>query len=795
MFTSPFPARGRARRGAAGIAAVLAVSGVSAQPLFQVPLYPNADMSRYDRNTFELGVGYTGQDSYKFGEYTGLREQGAFATGNFNVRRPLGTPADYVQATGWNLGLPSAQVDASAGSQGRWFVSGGYQQIPRYQFEDTRFLHQGLGSERLTLPVGFPGLSAGASQPPANINTVNAYLRDFDTRQERDIWRLGGGIRLGPDLELTLNYRQDDRDGTRLIGAVMGNSAGNPRAALLPYALNDVTRQVEALVQWSGAQAQLNVSYWYSRYDNDAGALTWQNPFAGIAGWGAGAPGFSGVGYPTGFGRLSLAPSNDSHQIQASGGWNLSPRTRLTGTLSYGLSRQDEAFLPYTINGPAAPGLMSQSPGTSLAVPTALPATSLNGELRNTLVDLGVSSRLLPRFTVRGNYQFSDRDNRTPQNWYSYVGGDSSAQTAIPGGVDPERINSSRVRFNLPVGTRENRYKVEGDYELARRTLLRAWFQLRNVDYEVEQLRSFSRTNTWGSELRYYASEYATGALRYVRESRTGSEFSNARPYQASYTNAYIATTPFDNLPTLRQYYLADYAQDLLRGTGTLNPLDSLSVTLTADWYQRRYRGPDCGGPQDQVNPAQILPAQCLGLQTANGESYTVDASWSPLAGLSAFAFYTYGTLDTEQTSRSWGGTNSPTNLGRNWGAGLQSVNNTVGLGARIAPADQRWDLGAQLVYNDGRTKTSVSGPLLAPNVAPVPDVTTRLSSLQLYGKWRYSKQIALRANYWYERFTSADWAYDNAAAWSSNNVLLTGQQSPQYNAHTFMVSIAYENW
>lgn len=795
MTTSAIPTPAHAQHLAASIALLFAASGACAQPVFQVPLYGNADMSRYDRNVFELSLGYTGENSYKFGEYTGLREQGAFAAGSLNLVRRFTDPRDYVQASASNVGLPSAQLDLLGGSQGQWFVSGGYQQIPRYQFEDTRFIHTGLGGNRLTLPAGFPGISAGAAQPPANINTLNAYLRNFETRQERDIWRLGGGLRLASNTTLTVNYRQDDRDGTRLIGAVMGNTAGNPRASILPYALNDATRQVEALVQWSGTQAQVNVSYWYSRYDNDAGALTWQNPFAGIAGWGAGAPGFSGVGFPTGFGRLSLDPSNDFHQIQASGGWNLSPRTRVSGTLSYGLARQNEAFLPYTINGPAAPGLASQTPGTSLGVPTALPAASLNGELRNTLADFSVSSRPLPRLTVRGNVYYNDRDNRTPQNWYSYVGGDTSAQTPVPAGVDPESINSARVRFNLPVGTRENRYRVEGDYELVKRTLLRGWFQHRSVDYEVQQLRSSTRTNAFGTELRHYANEYATGATRYVRESRSGSTFSNARPYQAGYSSAFTAATPFDNLPTLRQFYLADYVQDLLRGTGTLSPIESLSFTLTADWYRRRYQGPDCGGPQDQVNPAQVLPAQCLGLQQATGESYTVDTSWSPLAGLSTFAFYTYGTLDTEQTSRSWGGANLPTNLGRNWGAQLRNVAHTVGLGARVAPSDQRWDLGAQLIYNEGRSKTALSGPLIPPTSATVPDATTRLSSLQVYGRWRYSKQVSLRANYWYERFTSADWAYDNAAEWSSNNVLLAGQQSPQYSAHTIMVSVAYENW
>ncbi len=776
---------------AAAVALVLAAPAAMAEPMFQIPLYKGADMSRYDRNMVELGLGYSDEDSYKFGEYTGLEDKGAFVIGNFNLGKRLAGDANYVQASGWNLGLPSRQLGAVGGTQGRWFLSGNFDQFRRYQYDDTRFIHQGLGGDRLTLPPGFPGISAGTSQPPSNINTINAFLRDFDIKQDRDIWRFGGGLNIAPNIDVSINYRQDDRDGTRLIGAVMGNTGGNPRSAILPYQLNDTTKQVEAAVRWTGVQGQLNLSYWYSRYDNDANSLTWQNPYATIGGWAGNS------GFPTGFGRLGLMPSNDYHQVQASGGWNFTRNTRLTSTFQYGVAKQNEEFLPYTINGPAAPGLPTQTPGTTLTVPTALPASSLNGEIKNTLFDIGLSSRLLPKLTVRANYLYNERDNKTPQNWYSYVGGDTTVQTPIPVGANPETINSSRVRYNLIPGTKENRFKLDGDYEVFRRTLLRAFYQYQKIDYEVasEELRTDTKNDRYGAELRHYANEYVTGALRYQRDERRGSDFVNARPYQASYTNAFVAATPFDNLPTLRQYYVADYNQNLIRATGTLMPMDTVNLTATVDWYERKYRGPDCGGPQDQVNPTVVIPSECLGLQEAKGQSYTLDASWTPVDGFSAFAFYTRSTFDTDQTSRQWNTAALAANPARNWAASLENSDDTFGVGGRFSPADRRWDLGAQLIYNDGTAKTSVGGPVVPATAAGVPDVNYKLTTFQIFGKWRYSKNIAFRANYWYERLRSDDWAYDNAAPWSSNNVLLTGQQSQEYSAHVIGFSVAYENW
>jgi predicted porin len=76
-----------------------------------------------------------------------------------------------------------------------------------------------------------------------------------------------------------------------------------------------------------------------------------------------------------------------------------------------------------------------------------------------------------------------------------------------------------------------------------------------------------------------------------------------------------------------------------------------------------------------------------------------------------------------------------------------------------------------------------------------VPDIKTTLHSLQLYARYTLDKNTALRFNYWYERYRSDDWAYDNATVSSSNNVILTGQTSPDYDAHVIGVSVVVKNW
>lgn len=764
---------------AAAIAAIAAGSAF-AEPFLSVPLTRGADMTRYDENNVEVGVGYSTADSFKFGEYTGLRNSEAFAIGNANLRLRPGDDGTYLNAYGWNLGLPSREAGGEYGRQGGWGLFASWQEIHRYQFDDTQFIHDGLGSDRLTLPAGFPGING---QPPTQAIPITPFLRGYDIDQGRDILRVGGKASLGAGFEVSISFRQDQRDGTKLVGAVMGNSGGNPRSVTVPMPLDDRTQQIEASLHWSSAVAQANLSYWYSKYDNEIGSLTWQNPYNLISGW------VGNSGFPTGYGRLGAMPSNDFHQFQLNGGWNLTPTTRVTGLVSYGIAKQNDAFLPYTIN------TASQTPGTTLTVPNALPRDSLDGEIQTTTVDLAVFSRPIAKLSVKARYRFDEHKNKTPSDVYAYVGGDTTNQDPVVN----DSINSTRIRRNLPPGTRENRFKLDADYPLGRGTILRGWYQYRKIEYEEasEELRADTNDNEFGAELRKVMGDGLTGALRYVYDRRRGSDYDNSRPYAASFTSAVVTANPVpDNIPTLRHYFVSDNDKNLVRAELAWSPLDEVTVTGRADWYRVESKGPDCGGTNDQVWLPNVFPAECLGRTEATGESFTLDGSWMPAEGWTSYAFYTYSRFSTDQASRQWNNTPAQgTSTTQDWFATLRYTDQTAGIGARYTPLSKQWDVGAQFLIGDGRGKTSLTAGSTLTAPGPVPDLRTKLDSFQLYGKYAMRKNVLLRFNYAYERFRSNDWALDNANATSSNNVLLTGRQAASYDANAFGVSIAYTGW
>jgi MtrB/PioB family decaheme-associated outer membrane protein len=782
-------------------AALFAPSTSWAEPLFQVPLYGNADMTRYETNNFELGIGYNDVrgSSYKFGEWTGLFRTDPFAIANGNwLARDMASGA-YRSAWGYNLGLPSRQLGGSIGTQGAWGLAAEFRELTHAQTDQALFIFNGLGSDRLTLPSAFPGIRAGNSQPPANSAAIGAFEQGgFGVRTERDIYKLTGNWVMGGGWEGLANFRYDQRDGTRITGAVMGNSGGNPRSVLVPYRVDDTTAQLEAALRYYSGNLQLAFSYWYSKYENDKDSFTWQNPYATIAGWQAD----SGVGFPTGFGRMALPPDNDFHQLQATGGYNFSPTTRLTTTFQYGIARQNDQFLPMTINVPPL-----VTPG--LATPYPLPADSLDGKIKNTLFDITLTSRPIGKLYVKLNYHYNDHDNTTPDRLFVYTPGDTLSQVVIPAGQIPQNINNNYIRTNPIPGITENRFTADADYPLVRGVTLRGFYQYKKTDYKPaeDELRSNTDVNEFGAELKFRTNPVANGYVKYVHDERRGSDFSTNRPYAAMVTLPTLVFNNFDTNPTMRQFFVADYDQDRLKAQMSLTPEGPFSAQLMGDWWKRDYKGPDCGGSGDQLlinlTPSIVFPGECLGLHRAQGQSYTIDGQYAAGNGVGLYAFVTWSSYDTNQLGRNFGAvTQGAATIGqsadrnRDWTVSSRTNDTAVGGGLDWKPEGKPYSAGMQYLYNEGVTSISpLSGPALTPPSSAIPDVKNTLNSLQLFGRWQYSKNVMFRANYWYQHFRSRDWAYDNANPASSNNVLLTGQSAGSYNANVFGVSVAYTNW
>ena len=775
--------------------------------LHSVAFYRNSDMSRWTDNYVEFGALYNTKDSYKFGEWSGLRDDGVNGVVGLNwISRDRGNDAAYWSLNASGLGLETRKFAAESGIQGRWKVNFGADRLVRSEIDSARFIHQGLGSSNLTLTANcrppFTGTNVGATPVSSRPECFSGYKIE----QGRDFYRLGMSAALPGGWDASINYREDVRDGTRVTGIYnsflnTGNntsSTGFTNAALnVPYEINDRTQQLEAQLAYADKLAQLQFAYSYSRYDNELNSFSVANPL-----------------HDSQIGRMSLMPSNEFHQLTATGAYSLTRDTRVTTKLSYGIGTQDQAFLPYTSLGATA---------------VALPRASLDGEVVKTLFDLTLTTRPSDKSTVKLGYQYYDYDNRTPLAQYLYASRDG-AQPTLPLAA----TGSANVRSNAPLSTTENKAVLDGDYQLGGQAVLRGLVEYKQVKYALTD-RSETETTKAGVELRKPVMGNFMGSVGYTYTERTGSAYDKNTFFRNSYTDPNYQVNAnggsLTNHPSLRAFMYSDYDEDRVRATGNWTLSETVALNTSIDGYRQVFKGPNCGTIIDPnaaaaINKAvsdasQKVPDSCLGRTLAEGGSLNLDLQWQPEENLGAYAFYTVAQTAHQQRGRTWrtdgsgnvvAGTTdesfSAADTRRDWFGHLVNLDQTLGIGAKWQPTEV-WDLGGQYVFSHAVSKTDIqqnAAPSVS-NATPtgnagalsattaLPDAETTVQAVQIYAKWNFNRKTTFRVNYLYETMKSSNFAYDGLTPTSASGVLLTGQGSPKYENHVIGVSVAVNSW
>lgn len=719
-----------------------------AEPMLHTPtFYRSADMSRFADNYVELGVGYNSKDSYKFGEWTGLRDDGAYPIVGVNwLSRSSDDDARYWRLTGSNLGLETRKFGFEFGHQGSWVLSASADRLVRSELDSARFVHpNGLGTDNLSGIASRPITSATPTTP-------------FKIEQGRDFYRLGLKTNLSKHWDMEVAYREDVRDGTRVMGVPFGGF-GNPNN--VPYAIDDHTQQLDWMLAFADERGQLQLAYHFSRFENELQSLTLENPIRPAGGATTVLPEI---------GRVSLMPGNEFHQVAVTGSYRLTNDTRLTSKLSYGLGTQDETFLPYT-TGTAA---------------VALPRTSLDGEVARTLFDVTLTTRPTADSSLKLGYQYYDHDNQTPRSSYLYARQDAN-QGAVAG--------TTFARTNAPLSTTEHKVIADGDVRFGSNNVLRANLEFSQKDYKLSD-RAETETAKAGLEWRRPIFDTLSGVVGYERMQRTGSEYDRYAFIAASYDNPQLTLYH----PSLRAYMYNDFDQDKLRANASWQVSDTVNVQGSIEGYQQRFEDGGCS----TVNPTQdasfgVMPDQCLGRNLAEGGTANIDLQWQPEENITTFTFVNYSLVTTEQVGRSWGSVANAIDPLRKWSAVIDSQDHAVGVGFKWQPdVAARWDLGGHYVFSQGDVKTGFVTTLAGE--AAVPNVSTTSHAVQLYAKWAFSHKMTIRFNYLYETLESNDWAVANPATGNPYGPIVgtfawTGQSAPKYENHAVGVSVALHSW
>ncbi|KPK37718.1 MAG: hypothetical protein AMJ69_10585 [Gammaproteobacteria bacterium SG8_47] len=547
-------------------ASLLAAEGVSSDPFVSVDtsqwLCKSCPAHLGYSGEAILGLGYVSEDSFKFGDYTGLNKEGWYLIGDAEAKY-RGEDADYWDLRIIDLGLDSRSVSIGGGKQGSYKLEFKYDQLPHYINDSTQTPFS--GSDNLTLP---PGWTTGGST--GNMPDLAASLRDKDLEVERQTYGIGLSVTPTTKWEYILRHQHQAKEGTESIGGSFLTSS-----AILPQPIDYETDLLEVAVAYTEKKWQTKLAYHGSFFSNKKKSLTWENPYDPINGADSG--------------RLALPPDNEAHQIALSGAYRFSDRTQASGLVAWGQMKQDDSFLPYTINTTLAPG--------------ALPRTSLDGRVDTLNVNARVSSNTTDALSWFAQYNYYDRDNKTAQADYEYVNTDTF-------------VNGTRT--NLPYSYSRGVLNLAGDYRFAKIAKVSLGLDNDQYDRTYQEVDQTDENTIWG-KLTVRPIDSVDVWLRIAQSKRDGSGYQPVDEIQ-----------PPEN-PLMRKYNLADRDRTHFQLYAGYTPVQKLQLGFSAAYTA------------DDYSDSQ------LGLTDSDGQSYTLDLSYVPTRGINLYAFASREMLESTQ--------------------------------------------------------------------------------------------------------------------------------------------------
>jgi MtrB/PioB family decaheme-associated outer membrane protein len=525
------------------------------------------------RGFLDFGFGYVSSDSLGYGDYTGLEEEGLYAAidGEIHYRDLSG---DYFDLYASDLGYESREIDLRSGNQGFYEIRLGWQETPRYLGYNAQTPYLGVGGDYLTLPSDWV-----YANTTSGMTALDSNLVPEDLKLKRKTLDVGATFSFLSEWSYRIDYQRQKKTGTRAFAGSMYYSY----ATITPAPVDFKTDIVDMALSWAGKRAQVEFGFLWSEFENGASSLTWENPFRA-------QPELSMF-------RAALEPDNDFHQFNIGVSYTFTPRIRMSGQASFGRLKQDEDYLPYTINPNYAD--------------LELPRPSLDGKL-----DIGTynfSGKLYARlnsklsFTARGKWD--ERDNKTPVDVYTPVITD--LLTTIP-------------RYNRPYSYKRQQYSADLRYRASRMIRLSGGLMQHNIDRELQAVDRTKETTGWG-EVKVNPTLSTQFRFKLETSDRDNSEY--VQPLDGG---------PVDH-PLMRKYNLADRSRDRYLVEFDYMPLESFGLNL-------RYSQADSDYEQSEI-----------GLNNSNDKNYSLNLNYVTSFDVNLYAFYNYDKIKADMRNSSGG--------------------------------------------------------------------------------------------------------------------------------------------
>jgi MtrB/PioB family decaheme-associated outer membrane protein len=696
----------------------------------------------------QLGMGYTNDDNYMFGQYNGLNEDDATLIGNLHWQ-DFRDGDNYWRASFSDLGLDTREGELTWGKADRLQLSLGFdsQQQVRNDSGKTPF----RGDTSQTLPDNW---DTGATTP--GWGTLDESLKQFDRKLERDRLFFAADARLSDNWRMETNLSYEEKQGHSDVGGGIYIDGSSADAVLLRSPVDYRTTEFDLGLSYDGDRLHLHGQLGYSDFDNKDDVLTWQNPYSNYG---------PSVSYDEGYGGLGLSPDNDQASGRLTGHYIFSAKTRLQFDGSYAVASQDQNYLDYTVN-------------TALTVTEPLPRSDFDGEVATSTANVRLLFSPLSKLNAEVFYKLRDRDYDADRDGYLYVRGD--------GGNQPD---SAFTVYNTNHDLTSQIAGFEASYRLPMRSKLSFEYEYEDVERRNAAVEETEEDRyTLGYRIQPWSNFSARMHLQFA--DRAADTYEWAQSYYALLDSELINATPdnqrYTNHPKLMQYYMAN--RERWESKVDLNYLPSArwNLNLNLLWRDDDY---------DRSN---------LGLTEATWQRVNFSASYVQSKSLSGSIYAGYDVYEGDQTSRAFRGGQEKNAFAiypplpqasdpdQNWDIDATDTSITLGVNLQWLPtADMELNLDYNYTDTQGEQdySTHPGSSLVA---SDLPDVDTRLHHIEASGIWHMQENLSLQLDYQFYSYKTDDWAWDNVQADTIGKVLSFGQTNPNEDIHYVGASVIY---
>jgi MtrB/PioB family decaheme-associated outer membrane protein len=714
---------------------------------FRVAVYAQSEGPQ--AGVVQIGVRTLAGDhaSSKFDEYRDLRS-GPFVQG-FNVNLPSLSGGEYfLNCQARNILVRDSDhrdsdFRCAAAQNGKFRIEFTLNDTPHVftNSAETLFVQSSPGV--FTLPSAGRLLTSASHTP---LTQTLAGEQPFDMTLQRRLF--SGTFTYTPTERwaFQLQYSHENKQGYRPIGTTT-NAFTNQLE--MPEPVDYGVEQVKAGAEYLAGRGGFQAGYSASVFSNHINAMVWDNPFSA-----ADAPGAAARG------RMSLPPDNSEQALEFAGAYNLNRFTRVMASISPEWMRQNQTFLPETIN-------------TAIPNVPALPASSLNGRKTTLAMNYTLTTRPLPRVELTARYRSYDYTNNTPSLFFpSYVATDASVENV--------------ARQSLPYGYNSQHLGFDAAWEFLKGQAFKLSYDWEQLDRQYRDAAQ-SMENSGSAAVDLNPKKWINLKASYKHAERTPNLYQlDTQSYPTGCGPACLAGDP--QFPLMMRFDEAARRRDQADALLVMDPTDRLSLTASFGTLQDRYND------------------TAYGLLRSKYGSYGVDLSYQLTPYVSLFGEYAHEQDRSDQNSRQ---RSSPKELlsrtENDWQSNISDVIHTLGGGIRGNWLHPRITLDAfyGLSIAKGNIATRALGSAAIPGffvttAQDYPETSERFHQLIVTARRRLGPAISARIEYRYEHYGNVDFQTEVMSPYmvpldpGAGASVFLGARVPRYNVHIVSAVLEY---